>query len=567
MAEKKVSVNIFEVVYTAANKLLAGGHGLGIVAATKSMPNDFEKTLSVLRSYTFPQLLKDKLSGKIGERFIFMPITHKEVEYLTFSRLSDSTSPPYLSRTTIIAHHLATPVKELKSGKMNAGDLVAWAGGLQGYDSKFDFIKGWDADPEELNPTAFFRNTQNPLSAENLLKEMGIENNLQSKLKDALAGVANRLFDFDETKKTAVLIIPYDWQTYVPRLLTIILFLLPNGIQNYLVAVSQVWDKADLNFDAGLVFTYPDAPYIATMQSGHNKNKVEIFDLAKLQSIASNTGLSPPIDKIYKQYALEYWNFEKPDHINLIPIIFNHLDPICVRKDDVFALKRSIDDLYAKYSDEKLTISEKLGGVIEKLKVFQSDVPVRNSLVKYLNIFVNYAVKNVLENLKFKERCDALLEIWKYVEIIALKPDEITKVLESNYKAIFDNFEDILKNSSSAFAGACINVNRNLEIVKIFENRKVPLGSILEAIEIEVFNSRRVNENITRKNEISNFEKYLLDVASNWFVLGPSIITPAWNRIKKGGREKDNPCYFSKAIINLQLDHYLAAVKVVETNL
>jgi hypothetical protein len=76
-----------------------------------------------------------------------------------------------------------------------------------------------------------------------------------------------------------------------------------------------------------------------------------------------------------------------------------------------------------------------------------------------------------------------------------------------------------------------------------------------------------VNENITRKNEISNFEKYLLDVASNWFVLGPSIITPAWNRIKKGGREKDNPCYFSKAIINLQLDHYLAAVKVVETNL
>ena len=61
MTEKKGAANIFEVVYTAANKLLAGGNGLGIVAATKSMPNDFEKTLSVLGSYTLPQLLKNKL--------------------------------------------------------------------------------------------------------------------------------------------------------------------------------------------------------------------------------------------------------------------------------------------------------------------------------------------------------------------------------------------------------------------------------------------------------------------------------------------------------------------------
>lgn len=566
MIEKKVSANVFEFVYTSANKLLAGGNGYGIVAATKTMPNDFEKTLKVLWSYFFSQELKSSLPDKVGERFIFMPIKYKEEEYLTISRVSDSISPPYLNRTTIIAHHLATPVRELKSGKMDAADLVAWVGGLPSYNPKFNFIEGWDADPEVLNPTAFFRDTQSPILAENLLKDMGIENSLQLKMKDALAGVANRLFDFEETKKTAIIIIPYNWKKYVPRLLTIILYLLPNGIQNSLVAVSQVWDKEDLNFDAGLVFTYPGAPFLTTMQNGHNKNKVEIFDLTKLQLIINNTKISVATDKNYNQYALEYWNSEKPDNINLIKI-FNHLDPRCVRKNDIFALKRSIDDLYAKYSDEKLTISEKLGGVIEKLKVFQSDVPVRNSLVKYLNIFVNYAVKNVLENLKFKERCDALLEIWKYVEIIGLKPDEITKVLESNYKAIFDNFEDILKNSSSAFAGACINVNRNLEIVKIFENSKVPLGSILEAIEIEVFNSRRVNENITRKNEISNFEKYLLDVASNWFVLGPAIIEPAWHRIKKGGREKDNPCYFSKLIVNLHFKNYLASIKIVENNL
>ena len=158
MTEKKGAANIFEVVYTAANKLLAGGNGLGIVAATKSMPNDFEKTLSVLRSYTLPQLLKNKLSGKIGERFIFMPIKYVGISYLTFSRLSDSTSPPYLSRTTIIAHHLAIIVNDLANVKMDAADLVAWAGGLQGYDSKFDFIKGWDADPKSLEPLKFCKN-------------------------------------------------------------------------------------------------------------------------------------------------------------------------------------------------------------------------------------------------------------------------------------------------------------------------------------------------------------------------------------------------------------------------
>ena len=84
------------------------------------------------------------------------------------------------------------------------------------------------------------------------------------------------------------------------------------------------------------------------------------------------------------------------------------------------------------------------------------------------------------------------------------------------------------------------------------------IRSLLNAIEREVFNGREVIENITRKNEISNFEKYLLDVASNWFVLGPSIITLAWDRIKKGGREKDNPCYFSKAIVNLLVENYVA---------
>lgn len=566
MTEKKGSANILEVVYTAANKLLAGGNGLGIVAATKSMPNDFEKTLSVLRSYTLPQLLKDKLSGKIGERFIFMPIKHNEVEYLTFSRLSDSTGLPYLSRTTIIANHLATIVNDLATVKMNAADLVAWAGGLDGYDPKFEFVKGWDKDSEELEPKTFCKDPNNSLSAEKLLKEMGIENNLQSKLKDALAGVANRLFDFEETKKTAILIIPYDWQKNVPRLLAIILYLLPNGIQNSLVAVSQVWDKGDLNFTAGLVFTHPNAPYLETMKQSHIKNRVEVFDLTNLAS-ATGTVTAEATNKNYKQYALEYWNATNPRTLNFLQFIFNKLNPKCDRKKEVLALKRSMDDFMAQGSFEKFTISEKLEDVIEKLKVISTESSVRENLIQILKVYIEHAVKKVIENLKNNDKCDELLEIWEHVGIIKLEPYEIAKVLESIYKAIFDNYEGILKYSSSAFAKACINANRNREIVKIFENRKVPLDSILEAIEFEVLNSRRLYENTIGKNEISNFEKYLLDVASNWFVLGPSIITPAWNRIKKGGREKDNPCYFSKAIINLQLDHYLAAVQVVETNL
>lgn len=555
MSESNVSASVVELVYTAAAKLLNGREGLGIIAATKSIPNDFEKTFSVLRSYTFPQVLIDKLSGKIGERFIFMPITHKEVEYVTFSRLSDSTSPPYLSRTTIIAHHLAIIVNDLVNVKMNAADLVAWAGGVSGYDSKFDFIKGWDTDPQELSPTAFFRNTQNPLLAENLLKELGIENNLQSKLKDALAGVANRLFDFEETKKTAILIIPYDWQKNVPRLLAIILYLLPNGIQNSLVAVSQVWDKGDLNFTAGLVFTHPNAPYLETMKMSHIKNKVEIFDLTSLAVVSGTVSLDAS-DKNYKQYALEYWDTKMPEGLNMLPVIFNYLDPRCKNKNCVLALKSSIDDFLGINSAENLTISEKLEDVINKLKVFYDGGNACKEVVRYLKIFVERAV----EKAKDLKNCEELLEIWKHVGLIALKPDEIKKVLEVNYKAIFDNYADILKHTSStiALAKACISANRNREIVKIFENRKVPLDSILEAIEMEVFNSLRVYENTTRKNEISNIEKHLFDVASNWFVLGPRIIVPAWNRIKKGGREKDNPCYFSKAIVNLLVENYVA---------
>lgn len=566
MAEKKVSTNIFEVVYTAANKLLDGGKGLGIVAATKSLPSDFEKTFSVLRSYNFSQALKNSLSGNVGERFIYMPIKYKEVEYLTLSRVSDSTSPPYLSRSTIIAHHLASSVKELKSAKMEAPDLVAWAGGLLDYDSKFNFIKGWDADPEELNPTGFFRNTQNLLSAENLFKEMGIENNQKSLLKEALAGVAHRLFDFEETKRSAVLIIPYDWHKNVLRLLAILLYLLPNGIQNSLVAVTQVWDKVDLNFDANLVFTYPDAPYKTIMQSGHNKNKFEMFDLTNLQSTLNNKDLPLANDENYKQYALEYWNSQKKDDVKLIPNIFNRLDPKCLKKNDVFALKRSFDEFYFIDVDENRAISEKLEVVMGKLKVFQSELFVRNNLIIYLKFFISEAVKKVADRLPIKEKCLALLEIWEHVELIDLKPDEITKVLESVYKAIIDNFDNIMKYNSSFFAQACVNINRNLEIVKIIANLKVPLGQLLEAIEIEVFNICKVYKNTTGINDIPCIEKQLLGVASNWFVLGPAIIEPAWYRIKKGGREKDNPCCFSKLIVNLHFKNYLASIKIVENN-
>ena len=169
-------------------------------------------------------------------------------------------------------------------------------------------------------------------------------------------------------------------------------------------------------------------------------------------------------DKNYKQYALEYWDTKMPEGLNMLPVIFNYLDPRCRSKNCVLALKSSIDDFLGKYSAENLTISEKLEDVINKLKVFYDGGNACKEVVRYLKIFVERAVEKVKDNLKFKERFDALLEIWKHVEIIALKPDEITKVLESNYKAIFDNFEDILKNSSSAFAGACINVNRNLEM-------------------------------------------------------------------------------------------------------
>jgi len=567
MSESNVPASVIELVYTASAKLLDGREGLGIVASTKSTPHDFGKELSQLRSYSLPQILKDNLPDKIGERFIFMPIKNGQANYLTFSRVSDSSGKQHLGRSTIIVHHLAILVNDFANLKMDAADMVAWAGGLSGYNPNFNFTKKWDNDPELLEPLKFCKNAN--LTAEALLKEMGIENNLQSLLKDALVGVANRLFDSEETKKIAILIIPYDWQTYVPRLLAIILYLLPKGIQNSLVAVSQVWDKSDFNFDAGLVFTHPNAPYLEIMKQSHNKTKEKFFDLTNLAPVSETTP-TEAVDKNYKYYALEYWNSKIPkQNLKNIQVVFNWLDPKCLLKNEVLVLKRSIDDLFAEHSDEKLTISEKLGDVIEKLKVFSNEISVRESLINILKVFVEDAVEKA-KKLENHDKCDQLLEIWKHAEIINLKPDEFAKVLESGYKEIYNNYEVILKKNSSslsAFAKACINANRNREIIEIVRKHEGSLDSILEAIEIAVLTSRSWHENATRKNETSNFEKDILDVASNWFVLGPSIIKPAWDRIKKGGKEKDNPCYFSKAIINLQIDLYLATAKTIETNL
>jgi len=358
-------------------------------------------------------------------------------------------------------HHLAILVNDFANLKMDAADMVAWAGGLSGYNPSFNFTKKWDNHPELLEPLKFCKNAI--LTAEALLKEMGIENNLQSLLKEALVGVANRLFDLEETKKMAILIIPYGWQKHVPRLLAIILYLLPKGIQNSLVAVSQVWDKNDNNINAGLVFTHPNAPYLETLKQSNNKNKVEFFDLTNLASV-SGTVAAEAVDKNYKYYALEYWNSKNPIlNPRLIQFVFNWLDPKCLHKNEVLELKRSIDDLVTEHSDEKLTISEKLGDVIEKLKVFSTEISVRENLIKFLKGSVEHAVEKA-KKLKDNEKSDELLEIWKHAEIIKLNPDEFAIVLESGYDAIYNNIAVILKYSSSAFARRAL---MQIEIVKL----------------------------------------------------------------------------------------------------
>jgi len=544
MSEKKCSANIIQGVYTSAKKLLTGGAGYGYVARSETFC-DIEKFTNKLVGYSLEEKLRKKLEldGENGERFILKPfddkIANKIEKYLSFTRVSESTSAAFLGRSTVIAHHLVVKTVDLKNIKMDASDLVAWAGGLYDYDPQFEFLKGWDKDPQELKPISFKRKGLNTLSLDKLLKNMGGDDNQQKNLKDALLWVANRLIDLENTKKTAIIIIPYDWQKHVQRLLVIILRLLPNGIQNSLVAVSQVWDTGGLNFDAGLIFTYSDAPYLETMKLSHIKNKVELFDLTKLATISETLTLTR-IDKDCKQYVLEYWNATNPRDLNFLQVIFNNLDPTCFRKKAVLALKCSIDDFLVKESAENLAISGKLEDVINKLKVFNNGSNACKEFIHYLKAFVDEAVKKIKNILEFKKRCEALFEIWDLVEQIDLKlnPYEMAKVLNTTYEAISDNCENILRNPLPAFTLACISPKRNLKIIEIVKDKGIVPDSLLNAIEEKFLNSPKENEELFTK------------VISNWFNLGPKIIKPAWKRIKKSGGEKNYPCGFSKAIVD-----------------
>ena len=551
MSEKKCSANVIQGVYTSAKKLLTGGTGYGYVARSETFC-DIEKFTSKLVGYSLEEKLGKKLEldGKNGERFILKPfdnkIANKIEKYLSFTRVSESTSAAFLGRSTVIAHHLVVKTVDLKNIKMDASDLVAWAGGLPGYDPKFEFLKGWDKDPQELKPISFKRMGLNTLSLDKLLENMGGDDNQQKNLKDALLWVANRLIDLENTKKTVIIIIPYDWQKHVPRLLVIILRLLPNGIQNSLVAVSQVWDTGGLNFDAGLIFTYPDAPYLETMKLSHIKNKVELFDLTKLATISETL---TRIDKDCKQYVLEYWNATNPRDLNFLQVIFNNLDPTCKRKDDVLNVKLAFDRLMAKVPDENLSILKKLEVGIKNLLVFQSGDSVTKKLLDYLEKFVFVGVEKV----RNKQGYEALFEIWDLVEQndLKLNPNEMAKVLKTTDEAISENYIDILELALPTFAVACISPKRNLKIIKIVKDKGIVPDSLLAAIEIEWLNSRGVFENTTKKNETSNIVKDLLDLASDWFdKLGSKIIKPAWDRIKKSDGAKNHPCDFSKAIVD-----------------
>jgi len=544
MSEEIVSGNIIEGVYASVN------NEYKIVEQTETF-SDIEKSMGMLANYNINDKLKKRLNGQ-GERFILKPISdQKKNEYLTFSRLSGSSNS---GRVTIIAHHLAIKLKDLENGKMDAGDLVEWTGGLESYDSKFEFTKIANDSIGYLLPKKLCKDSRGSLPSAKLLEKIEIKSNQQLLLKDAMAGVANRLFGLEENKKKAILIIPDDWQKYVPRLLAIILYLLPNGIQNSLVAVSQVWDEGDLNnFDADLVFTHLDAPYLATMQSGQKKNSLEIFDLTNLE-LASGAVLSEITNKNYKQYALEYWDAKNSKTEYCLQNIFNDLDPKCLRKNDVLALKCCIEDFFVEDTSGKLTISEKLENLIKKLKGFYDcDSECGNpTIINYLAEFVNHAVNKVESYGNIQEKCDALLQIWKHIEIIiGMKPVEIKKVLESNYRAISNNYEDILKCSASAFAKACISTNRNHEIVKIIEYKQANLRELLSAIEIELFHCLKTHQNASL---LLDYESCLLDIVSSWFSLGMRIITPAYDRIKDrlklDCREKDMQCYFSSAIMD-----------------
>lgn len=331
----QAAVDVNEVVYTSAPKLLNGGANLGIVAATDAFSAGLDRFLRPLRAYSTPQELASKLSGKPGEKFVLFPVACGESSYITITRATFS-SVAHLGRTTPIVQHLAVPSSRLDAAGLRVADLIGWVAGLPGFDPPFAFLTNWQGDPKKLEPRRFSRSSA-PTGPVAIVHGLPLTDATQQRLLAAICEIVNIVLNASEPERSAFLVVPVDWQPHVPAILAAVLSALPSCVQKTLTAVSQAWEMSDVRSGPRLVITHPGSPLVVTMSRPAYASKAAVIDLTKEEVPATQ---NPEFGCRIALADLMAWSRE--GSLSL-PELFDQLDPLGERMPLVLALKRSLD--------------------------------------------------------------------------------------------------------------------------------------------------------------------------------------------------------------------------------
>ena len=331
----QAAVDVDEVVYTSAPKLLNGGANLGVVAATKSFPSELDRLLRPLRAYSTPRELASHLQGKPGEIFILSPVACGETGYIAFTRATYS-SVAHLGRTTPIVQHVAVASSRLDAAGLRVADLIGWVAGLPGFDPPFTFLANWQGDPQQLEPRKLSQSSA-PLAPAAIVHSLSFADAIQQRLLAAICEIVNIVLDASEPQRSAFLVVPVDWQPHVPAILAAVLSVLPSRVQKTLTAVSQAWEMSDVRSGPRLVITHPGSPLVVTMSRPAYASKAAVIDVSK-EAVPAGSQAEPgsrivPAD-------LTSWSCERSPSL---PELFDELDPLGKHAPSVLALKRSLN--------------------------------------------------------------------------------------------------------------------------------------------------------------------------------------------------------------------------------
>lgn len=332
----QASADVDEVVYTSAPKLLNGGANLGVVAATDSFLPEVDRFLRPLRAYSTPQELASKLGRKPGEKFSLLPVVCGESNFITVTRATFS-SVAHLGRTTPIVQHVAVPSSRLDTAGLRVADLIGWVAGLPGFDPPFAFFTNWQGEPRRLEPRRLSRLAV-AIAPAAIVHDLPLVDTVQERLLCAICDIVEVLLDTSAPQRSVFLVLPVDWQPYVPAILAAVLSVLPSGVQTTLTAVSQAWEMSDVRSAPRLVITHPGSPLIVAMSRPAYASKAAVIDLTT--ETVPRVPHAEPVSRVVPA-DLKAWSREGSPSL---PELFDELDTLGKQLPSVLALKRSLND-------------------------------------------------------------------------------------------------------------------------------------------------------------------------------------------------------------------------------